>query len=163
LCQGRKSYATHHTFSSDGGRKKRTAQVVVCRTFTTAKRTKRLKRRALWQIFILIHLEMTPRQVRHCYRRRFGIETSYRCASKVRGWTTSPNPVLRFMLMALAVFLVNAWIWLRWRFTQVPRRGHRRFDEISFPLSRFARFIVHSLEDQYGVIHQIIAVAAPLL
>jgi putative transposase len=163
LCRGRKSYVTHHTFSSDGGRKKRTAQVVVCSTFTTAKRTKRLKRRSLWQIFILIHLEMTPRQVRRCYRRRFGIETSYRCASKVRGWTTSPNPVLRFMLMALAVFLVNAWIWLRWRFTQIPRRGHRRLDEISFPLSRFARFIVHSLEDQYGVIHQITAAAAPLL
>ena len=74
LCQGRKSYVTHHTFSSDGGRKKRTAQLVVCRTFTTAKRTKRLKRRALWQVFILIHLEITPQQVRRCYRRRFGIE-----------------------------------------------------------------------------------------
>lgn len=163
LCQGRKSYVTHHTFSSDGGRKKRTAEVVVCRTFTTAKRTKRLRRRALWQVFILIHLEMTPRQVRRCYRRRFGIETSYRCASKVRGWTTSPNPVLRFLLMALAVYLVNVWVWLRWRFTQIPRRGLRRLDESAFQLSRFARFIILALEDHYGVIRQITAVADPLL
>lgn len=163
LCQGRKSYITHHTFSSNGGRKKRTAQLVICRTFTTAKRTKRLKRRALWQIFILIHLEMTPRQVLRCYRRRFGIETSYRCANKVRAWTTSPNPVLRFLLMALALFLVNVWVWLRWRFTQIPRRGLRRLDESAFHLSRFARFISLALEDHYGVIHQITAIAEPLL
>jgi putative transposase len=163
LCQGHKSYATHHTFCSDGGRKKRTAQLVVCRTFTTAKRTKRLKRRALWQVFILIHLEMTPRQVRRCYRRRFGIETSYRCANKVRGWTTSPNPVLRFLLMALAVYLVNVWVGLRWCFMQIPRRGLRRLDESAFQLSRFARFILLALEDHYGVIRQITAVADPLL
>ena len=162
LCHGRKSYCTQHTFSSDGGRKQRTAEMVVCRTFTTAKRTKRLKRRALWHVFILIHLEMTPRQVRRFYRRRFGIETSYRCANTVRGWTTSPNPVLRFLLMTLAVYLVNVWVWLRWQFTQIPRRGQRRLDEKSFQLSRFARFIALGLEDHYGVIRQITAVAAPL-
>ena len=163
LCRGRKSYRTQHTFSSHGGHKQRTAEVVVCRTFTTAKRTKRLKRRAMWQVFILIHLEMTPRQVRRGYRRRFGIETSYRCASQVRGWTTSPNPVLRFLLMALAVYLVDMWIWLRWLFTQVPRRGQRKLDEQEFQLSRFARFILHGLEEHYGVIHQITAGTAPLL
>ncbi len=163
LCRGRKSYCTQHAFSSDGGHKQRTADVVVCRTFTTAKRTNRLKRRALWQVFILIHLEMTPRQVRRCYRRRFGIETSYRCANKVRGWTTSPNPVLRFLLMTLALYLVNVWVWLRWCFTQIPRRGQRRLDEKSFQLSRFARFIALGLEDHYGVTRQITAVVAPLL
>ena len=46
LCRGRKSYRTQHTFRGDSGRKQRTAELVVCRTFTTAKRTKRLKRRA---------------------------------------------------------------------------------------------------------------------
>jgi putative transposase len=162
LCRGRKSYRTQHTFSSNGGRKQRTAELAVCRTFTTAKRTKRLKRRATWQVFILIHLEMTPRQVRWCYRRRFGVETSYRCASQVRGWTTSPNPALRFLLLALAVYLVNVWVWLRWHFTQIPRRGQRRLDEQRFQLLRFARFIAHGLEDHYGVIRQITAIAAPL-
>jgi len=163
LCRGRKSYRTQHTFSSNGGRKQRTAELAVCRTFTTAKRTKRLKRRAMWQVFVLIHLEMTPHQVIRSYRRRFGIETSYRCANKVRGWTTSPNPVLRFLLMALAVYLVNVWVWLRWLFTQIPRRGRRKLDEKAFQLARFARFITHALEEHYGVVRQITAVAAPLL
>jgi putative transposase len=163
LCRGRKSYRTQHTFSSNGGRKQRTAELAVCRTFTTAKRTKRLKRRAMWQVFVLIHLEMTPHQVRRSYQRRFGIETSYRCANKVRGWTTSPNPVLRFLLMALAVYLVNVWVWLRWLFTQIPRRGQRKLNGKAFQLARFARFITHALEEHYGVVRQITAVAVPLL
>lgn len=74
LCRGRKSYRTQHTFSSQDGKKQRTAELAICRTYTTAKRTKRLTRRATWQVFILIHLEMKPQQVCQVYRYRFGIE-----------------------------------------------------------------------------------------
>ncbi|HNT78639.1 MAG TPA: hypothetical protein PKH77_26820 [Anaerolineae bacterium] len=163
LCHGRKSYRTQHTFVSQGGKQQRTAELALCRTFTTAKRTKRLKRRAMWQVFILIHLEMQPPQVVQVYKYRFRIETSYRCANQVRGWTTSPNPVLRFLLMALAVYLLNVWVWLRWCFTQIPRRGRRKLDLHAFRVARFARFIIHALKDHYGIVHQITAVAAPLL
>lgn len=162
LCRGRRSYRTQHTFKGANG-KARTAELVVCRVFTTAKRTKRLKRRATWQLFILIHLDMSPRQVRRLYRRRFAIETSYRCANKVRGWTTSPNPAYRFLLMALGLLLVNTWTLLRWAFTQRPRRGGRLLDTHEFQLDRFAKFIVRALQRHYGYIHQITAVAAPLM
>ena len=163
LCHGRKSYRTQHTFKSQGGKKQRTAELAICRTFTTARRTQRLKRRLMWQVFVLIHLDMQPQQVRQVYKYRFGIETSYRCANQVRGWTASPNPVLRFLLMALAVYLLNVWVGLRWCFSQIPRRGRRQLDATAFQLTRFARFIVHALEDHYGIIRQITAVAAPLL
>lgn len=162
LCQGRKSYRTQHTFKGADG-KSRTAELAVCRTFTTAKRTKRLKRRATWQVFVLIHLDMSPRQVRRLYRQRFGIETSYRCAGKVRGWTTSSNPAYRFLLMALGVFLVNVWMLFRWTFTQRPRRGGRLLDTRKFQLDRFAKFIVRALQHHYGYVHQITAVVEPLL
>ena len=162
LCRGRKSYRTQHTFRSQGGKKQRTAELAVCRTYTTAKRTQRLKRRAMWQVFILIHLDMQPQRVQQVYRYRFGIETSYRCANQVRGWTTSSNPVLRFLLMALALYLLNVWVGLRWRFTQIPRRGGRKLNYKAFQLSRFAHFIVQALEKHYGVVSQITAVAAPL-
>ena len=72
LCQGRKSYLTAYTFQS--GNPQWTAQLAVCRAFTTARRTQRLKRRATWLIYILIHLDLSPRQTRRLYRRRFGIE-----------------------------------------------------------------------------------------
>ncbi len=161
LCKGRKGYQTRYTFKN--GKQTRTADLVVCRVFTTAKRTKRLKRRATWWIFILIHLDLSPRQVRRLYRRRFGVETSYRCAAQVRGKTTSPNAAYRFVLMALSLFLLNVWMILRWSFTQIPRRGRRKLDTKKFQLSRFAKFIVHALEEQYGYVRSIRAVIDPLL
>jgi putative transposase len=163
LCRGRKSYRTQYVFKNAQTKMSRTANLVVCRVFTTAKRTKRLKRRATWWIFILIGLDLSPRQVRRLYRRRFGIETSYRCAAQVRGWTTSPNPAYRFLLMALALFLLNVWMILRWLFTQQPRRGGRSLDTKQFQLSRFAKFIVRALERHYGCVRSISAVAVPLL
>jgi len=161
LCQGNKSYRTTHTFKGQKGHSV-TADLAVCRIFTTAKRTGRLQRRAEWLTFILIHLDLSPRQARRLYRRRFGIETSYRCAGRMRGWTTSPNPAYRFLLIGLSFFLVNAWLYLRWQFTQVPRRGGRYLDTKSFQLTRFANFIDRALEQRYGCVHEIIAPAVPL-
>lgn len=159
LCQGHKSYRTPHTFK--GQRKSFTAELAVCRVFTTAQRTGRMKRRADWLIFILIHLDLSPLQARRAYRRRFGVETSYRCAGQVRGWTTSKNPAYRFVLLALSFFLLNVWLHLRWLFTQVPRRGCRQLDVKRFRLTRFAKFIIRALEQHYGYVCQITAPALP--
>ena len=159
LCQGNKSYRTRYTFKN--GDKSFTADLVVYRAFTTAKRTGRMKRRATWLIFILIHLDLLPRQTRRLYRRRFGIETSYRCAGRVRGWTTSPNPVYRFLLIGLSFFLLNVWLHLRWLFTQMPRRGRRYLDKERFRLARFARFLTRALEQHYGYVQHITAPVRP--
>lgn len=162
LCRGRRSYRAQHTFKAADGHT-RTADIAVCRVFTTAKRTGRLRRRAEWHLFILINLHMTPAQVRRLYRRRFGVETSYRCAAQVRGWTTSPNPAYRFFLMALGLLLVNVWLSLRWRFTQRARRGGRWLDTRLFRLDRFAKFILRALQRRYNSVHQITANVVPLL
>jgi hypothetical protein len=160
LCQGRKSYCTRHTFKGAHGREF-TTPVAVCRVFTTARRTQRLQRRAAWLLFILIHLNLSPRYARQLYRDRFGIETSYRCAGQVRGWTTANNAAYRFVLIALAFVLLNVWLHLRWIFTQVPRRGGRWLDTQRFSLPRFARFIQRTLEHLYGCIQIITAPAVP--
>jgi putative transposase len=162
LCKGNKSYLTTHTFKSQKSGSF-TANLAVCRVFTTAKRTGRMQRRADWMVFILINLDLSPRQARRTYRRRFGVETSYRCAGQVRGWTTSHNPAYRFLLIGLSFFLLNVWLRLRWLFTQVPRRGRRWLDVKRFELTRFANFIVRALERQYGYVDHITAPAAPRL
>jgi putative transposase len=161
LCQGTQSYRSAYTFRN--GRRTFTAELAVCRLFSSAKRTGRLKRRASWQIFILIHLDLSPRQVRKQYRRRFGIESSYRCAAQVRGWTTSKNAAYRFLLMGLSFFLLNVWIHLRWLFTQVPRRGRRLLDTQRFRLPRFAKFLTRALELHYGCVHSITTTVTPRL
>jgi hypothetical protein len=58
-----------------------------------------MARRATWLIFIVIHLDLPPKRARRLYRRRFGVESSYRCAGQVRGWTTSRNAAYRFVLI----------------------------------------------------------------
>ena len=169
LCQGNKSYRTTYTFHG-ADQAAFTAELAVCRVFTTAKRTKRMQRRSEWMIFILIHLDWSPRQARRQYRRRFGIESSYRCSGQVRGWTTSKNPAYRFVLtpcptrrvrVALSFFLLNVWVHLRWLFTQVPRRGGRWLDTRRFELTRLAQFITRALEACYGCVHGIAATAVP--
>lgn len=163
LCRGRKSYMTRYTFSNS--KTSFTARLAVCRVFTTSKRTGRMKRRGAWHIFIVLGdglRHLCPRQVRRLYRRRFGIETSYRLAGQVRAWTSSPNAALRFLLLGLSVLLVTVWVVLCWCFTQVPRRGGRWLDLDRFRLQRFARFLARALERKYGCHDQIIAPALPL-
>ena len=121
-----------------------------------------MKHRAEWLVFILINLELTAKQARRLYRRRFGVETSYRCAGLVRGWTTSRNPAYRFLLIGLSFFLLNFWLHLCWLFTQVPRRGRRRLATKRFRLVRFAKFIARALEQRHGCIHHIVAPALPI-
>ena len=114
-------------------------------------------------LYILIHLDLTPRQARRRYRKRFGIESSYRCAGQVRGWTTSPNPAYRFVLITLSFVLLNVWVHLRWLYAQVPRRGRRWLKTKLIQLCRLAKFMRRALEQQYGGIASIQAVVAPRL
>jgi Transposase DDE domain len=162
LCEGQSSSRTQYTFNA-GSAEAFTAEVAVCRVLTTSKRTQRMERRASWLLFILIELDLPPKRVRKLYRRRFGIESSYRCAGQVRGWTTSRNVAYRFVLLGLSFVLLNVWVHLRWYFTQVPRRGHRWLMTQRFALRRFASFVRRALERCYGYRHEITAPAIPRL
>ena len=162
LCKGRAGYRTQHTFRS-AKYGEFTADVVIARTFTTHKRSKRGKRRLQWLVYVVFRCnDLSPRQIRRLYRRRFGVETSYRCMRQVRAWTTSRNPALRFLLIALWFILVNLWLQLRWHFAQIPRRGARKIDEDRFELQRMASFLNRAIEAIYGVISSIQAEVKPL-
>lgn len=160
LCTGRSSYITTHTFSSaEYGSCE--AAVAVVRTFNTSGR-RRQRRKARWLVYVLINVDLRPDQVRQRYRSRFGVETSYRCMRTTHAKTTSRNAALRFFLIALAFILVNVWIALRWRFCQVPRRGGRQLDKKRFQLKRMIRFLRRAIEDTYGTVNVIQAIALPL-
>lgn len=154
LSVGRQSYLCEHMFGSRKSGKVKIC-VAMCRTFTTAKRSGRQKRQAKWLAYILIGVEMSPKRVRQKYRRRFGIESSYRCSRKVRGWTTAKNAAYRFVLIGLSFFLLNVWLELRWEWARRPRRGGRQMQEGQFRLRRFARFISQALETLYGRVSHI--------
>jgi putative transposase len=162
LCRGRASYQTEHTFKSNQYGSY-TAPVTLARTYTSRKRSKRSARRATWLVFVVLNCSLAPNRVRHYYRRRFGIETSYRCMGQVRAWTTSRNAALRFLLMSLGFILINLWLELRWRFCQVKRRrGPRQIDVKRFELQRLISFLNHAIEKIYGVVLFIEADVSPL-
>jgi len=153
LCHGPKSYRTDYTFT-DGT----SATFALKATLVPDKSG---KRRRKWLAFIVIELDWPPEKVHHEYRRRFGIECSYRILRRVRAMTTSRNPAVRFFLLAVGMILVNAWVFLRWEFARLLAPGLRRVDEARLRFHRFTRLLIRAIEDIYDVVMAIPASHSP--
>ena len=110
------------------------------------------KLRRKWLSFIVILLDWSPDKIYQQYRRRFGVECSYRLLRRVRATTTSRNPALRFFLLGIGLLLTNVWVFLRWEFAHLLSRGPRRVDEARLRLHRFSRLLIRSIEELYGTI-----------
>ena len=54
----------------------------------------------------------SPTEIRERYRKRFGIETSYRQMRQARIYTCVKDPHLRLLFVAVALILRNLWIWV---------------------------------------------------
>jgi len=117
----------------------------------TLKRDKKtLKQQRVWLVYVLIHLDWSAKKAQQCYRRRFGIESSYRQLGLVRAHTNSRNPALRFFYLALALVLLNVWTYLRCACTRVIGTGPFRLDLNRFRLSRFIAFVRRAIEHAFG-------------
>jgi hypothetical protein len=147
LCQGAGSYRTVHTFT-DGTR----ASLALKASLVPDKTG---KRRRKWLAFIVICLDWPMEKIYQEYRRRFGIECSYRMVRRVRATTTSRNPALRFFLLGLGLLLLNAWVFLRWTFARLLAPGPCRVNEPLFRLHRFTRLLIRSIEKIYGTLRAI--------
>jgi hypothetical protein len=144
LCRGRSSYITDYTFT-DG-----TQAVIAMKACLVSDKTG--KRHRKWLAFIVILLDWPVEKVYREYRRRFGVECSYRLLRRVRATTTSRNPALRFFLLSIGLILTNAWVFLKWEFARLVAAGPRRIDEARFRLHRFRKLLIRSIENQYGTI-----------
>jgi len=149
LCQGRGSYQTEYTFHSPL-HGELTVPVGMVRTF--AKR-RHGPPKAQWLVYVLLHLpELSIRKVRKLYRRRFGIESSYRMMEKARARTTSHNAALRFLFMGLALLLHNIRIALHWTYLRIRGRGPRRVAYQYFREDRMLRFLSRAVETIYSAV-----------
>lgn len=54
----------------------------------------------------------SPQEIRELYRKRFGIETSYRQWRQARIVTCTRDPLLRLLFMVIGLMLRNLWLWL---------------------------------------------------
>jgi DDE family transposase len=91
------------------------------------------------------------------YRRRFGIETSYRQLNQARIRTTSRRPLLRLLFVGLSLLLRNVWVWLHYHVLATPRRGARRINLHRLRFRALLHCLLHVAEQNLGHHDDVIA------
>ncbi|MEL6148213.1 MAG: transposase [Chloroflexota bacterium] len=154
LCRGRKSYRTRYTFT-DGTE----AEMAVVATLPRGKHGRRRRRK--WLLFVLIELDWTLKVVMRCYRRRFGIECTYRQMRQLRVVSSSRNPAMKFFLLGLSLTLVNLWARLRWQLFRRVGRGPRTVMADAFRLKRFISMLRRAIETRFNAVMAVHTTAPP--
>jgi putative transposase len=134
VIQGRKSHTTTYTRASKRYGDQVLPLTIVCRYKKGRFGDFGIQRLAYVTIG---ELKITPHQIADEYRRRFGIETSYRLMNTMRIRTTSTSAALRLFFVALALLLLNLWSYVKWSHLFIPKRGPRQVLHPLLPLARW--------------------------
>ena len=125
--KGRKSYKTTHTMNEGKDNEVTFPLWVVCLPSNGGKyrKGKRGKYGIEYLAYVVYKVTIGLDYVYQDYRKRFGIETSYRLKNICRIRTTSKNPIIRLLYVGISFLLVNIWIYILWSKISKPRRGGR--------------------------------------
>jgi hypothetical protein len=108
------------TITSGQTKDKPKTSVTVCicvasKHFTDDETSRRRRKRLL---YVVSKVRRTPKEIRELYRKRFGIETSYRQMNEAKIKTCSRDPALRLLFVGIALVLRNVWVWIHFRFAK---------------------------------------------
>lgn len=142
LLQGRRSYATCYTLKSTLYGNIDCQMRIVCYYL----KGHQGKHGVGYFLYVVHRLKVPLNALHQYYRERFGIETSYRIKNHCRIRTTTKNPVLRFLFVAIAFLLVNLWVYLLWHVLRGKRRGGRVIYTKLFGLKTMLEFLSHAIE-----------------
>jgi hypothetical protein len=151
FCHGRNSYWTPYQIKSQLYGTVDCQLAVVCRYAKGARHVHGIQ----YLLYVVYRVKVALGAVREQYRLRFGIETSYRIKNYARIRTTTKNPVVRLLFVALAFILVNIWIFLLWTGVSATRRGGRQVFQNLFPLKTLLEFIAQGVEKLFPPKRQI--------
>jgi len=84
----------------------------VCGGYRRHRNRKDGKQRRQKLLFAAWRVHGSPTEIRKRYRRRFGIETSYRQMRQARIYTCTRSPRLRWFFVGVALALRNVWVWI---------------------------------------------------
>lgn len=134
-----------HTMKSG----KQQVTISICVGYRRYRNRKDGKQRRQKLLFAAWRVRGSPTEVRERYRKRFGIETSYRQRRQGRIYTCTRNPRLRLFFVAVAFILRNVWVWIH-----QTRLAEGSGDTMTLHLERlrFKRmldWIVHEVEALY--------------
>jgi hypothetical protein len=91
--------------------------------------------------------------VKETYRRRFGIETSYRQMNQCRIRTTTNRFDVRFLYVAIALLLRNLWVWLHHAVLSSPRRGGPELHLERLRLRTMLLWLFEVAAEMYGLVN----------
>lgn len=92
--------------------KKESAAITVYVAYRTHKNRKDGKRKQQKLLFAAWRVHGSPQEIRDNYRKRFGIETSYRQWRQARIFTCTRDPHLRLVFVTIGLLLRNVWVWI---------------------------------------------------
>jgi len=124
LLQGRTSYQTTYTMHSAADGTITFPVYIACR-YAAGRRGRHGVDYLLFAVVGAGATHLGVHQVADEYRLRFGIESGYRQMNVVRAPTTSRDPALRLLLVAVALLLTNLWVWLKARLLAATLPRHR--------------------------------------
>jgi hypothetical protein len=106
-------------------------------------------------------LRRRARLAKMVYRRRFGIETSYRQGNEGKGKTTAKDVAYRLLLFGLALLLRQVWVWLTWQLAR-SRQARPTAWLAELPLQRLLGWLAEVLQRKYPE-DKVIDLGQPLL
>jgi hypothetical protein len=126
--------------------KKRQVAVSVCVGYRTHKNRKDGKQVKQKLLFAAWRVTGSPTEIRQRYRKRFGIETSFRQLRQARIYTCTRQPRLRLLFITLALVLRNLWVWVHHTLLAEGDRDNRTLHLERLRFKRMLDWIVHAIQ-----------------
>lgn len=144
LFVGRASYTTSYTMRNQklGSEE---VDVALARKYSKGRYR---RQRSKWFAYVTYRVRTHPLQIFQFYRRRFGIESSYRQMNRVRARTSSTNPALRLLYVGIAFLLLNAWVRLKQLYACDWHRDGRRINPRRLTLLRMMHLLIRAIEQR---------------
>ena len=149
--KGKKSYKTTYTITRDKDDFVTFDLWIVCKY----RKGKHKKHGVQYFVYVAYKVKTNLNYIYQDYRKRFGIETSYRLKNICRIKTNNKNPVLRLLFIGISFLLVNIWVNLLWLKISRKRKGSRLIYRTFFTLKQMLAFLSQALQRKYQVVESI--------
>jgi hypothetical protein len=100
-------------------------------------------------LFAAWGIKGSPTTIRELYRKRFGIETSYRQMRQARIHTCTRNPHLRLLYVAVGLILRNMWVWIHHTLLAEREGGELKLHLERLRFKRMLDWIAHEVVDLF--------------
>jgi putative transposase len=148
LFKGKKSYSTEYTMTSKEN--EATFQVNVVVKYSKGKYN---RNGVEYFAYAVYNTDLPIKNTFKEYRKRFGIESSYRIMNQGRIHTSTKKPALRLLYVGLSLLLVNIWIYIQWTYLSIPRQGGRR--KVTWTFKTMLKQINRTTEELLGFNYKI--------